>query len=256
MPAHDWTRVSAGVFHHVHTTWIAELARALNLNQGALPEDYYAQAEQVAGEIGPDVIALERVEPPGASGGPRGAPAGAIAVADAPPQDRTTGTADEAEVYARKRKTLVIRHQSGDRVVALLEIVSPGNEDRERSWRRFVDKACSALLSGIHLLVVDLHPPGRHDPAGVHGAIWAELSATPYEAPGERPLTLASYEAAAAPRCYVEPLAVGGRLPDMPLFLEEGWYVAAPLEATYEAAYRAVPRRWRDVLEAPGGGAA
>ena len=27
MPVHDWTRVDAGVFHHFHLMWIAELAR-------------------------------------------------------------------------------------------------------------------------------------------------------------------------------------------------------------------------------------
>jgi hypothetical protein len=37
----------------------------------------------------------------------------------------------------------------------------------------------------------------------------------------------------------------------MPLFLTEELYVNVPLEATYQAAYRGVPKRWRDVLEAP-----
>ena len=35
----------------------------------------------------------------------------------------------------------------------------------------------------------------------------------------------------------------------MPLFLEPEMYVNVPLEATYRAAYRGVPRRWRQVLE-------
>jgi hypothetical protein len=30
-----------------------------------------------------------------------------------------------------------------------------------------------------------------------------------------------------------------------------GWYVSLPLEATYQAARRGVPRRFRDVLEPP-----
>ena len=36
----------------------------------------------------------------------------------------------------------------------------------------------------------------------------------------------------------------------MPLFLEPELYVNVPLEATYQAAYRGVPRRWKTVLEA------
>ena len=36
---------------------------------------------------------------------------------------------------------------------------------------------------------------------------------------------------------------------DMPLYLTPEFYVNVPLETTYRAAYDAVPRRWRDVLE-------
>jgi hypothetical protein len=38
---------------------------------------------------------------------------------------------------------------------------------------------------------------------------------------------------------------------DMPLFLEPEVYVEVPLELTYLAAYRGVPRRWQRVLDAP-----
>src|SRR5437764_13416103 len=57
MPVHDWTRVSAGTFHDFHVAWIAELRRTLN--GGLLPRGYYALAEQVAGEIIPDVLTLQ-----------------------------------------------------------------------------------------------------------------------------------------------------------------------------------------------------
>src|SRR3954468_15049224 len=60
MPAHDWTRVTAGTFHSFHLGWIAELTRALN--GGLLPSDYYALAEQRAAEFEPDLLALERRE--------------------------------------------------------------------------------------------------------------------------------------------------------------------------------------------------
>jgi hypothetical protein len=48
----------------------------------------------------------------------------------------------------------------------------------------------------------------------------------------------------------VQPVAVGDRLPDMPLFLEPGAHVLLPLNVTYERAFAALPRRWRRVLEA------
>lgn len=63
------------------------------------------------------------------------------------------------------------------------------------------------------------------------------------------PLTLASYTAGLPVKAYLEHLALGGVLPNMPLFLHSDRYVSVPLEATYDAAYRGVPAFWRDVLE-------
>src|SRR5262245_16593207 len=56
MPVHDWPRIYAGVFDHLHVTWLVELARALN--RGLLPAGYYALGEQVIGGAVPDVLTL------------------------------------------------------------------------------------------------------------------------------------------------------------------------------------------------------
>jgi hypothetical protein len=250
MPIHDWTRVTAGTWHDFHLAWIAEIRNALN--GGILPTDYYAQAEQIAGPLGPDVLTLQMpdtsangddVLPPSPAGG-------GVAVAVAPPRMRMTAEA-EMDDYLFKRRTLVIRHASGDRIVALLELVSPGNKASRHGLRSFVEKAVEALYRGYHLLIVDLFPPGPRDPHGIHGAIWAEFSDAPFELPAGEPLTLAAYSAGPRKRAYVEPTAVGREMIDMPLFLEPEIYVNVPLEATYQAAYRGVPRRWQRVLEAP-----
>ena len=50
---------------------------------------------------------------------------------------------------------------------------------------------------------------------------------------------------------YVEPFAVGDLLPEMPLFLEPGWYVLLPLEVTYRASWDVLPRELRDMVEPP-----
>jgi hypothetical protein len=47
MPLHDWTRVDAGIFHAFHVAWLPEIQGILN--DGLLPEGYYALAEQHAG---------------------------------------------------------------------------------------------------------------------------------------------------------------------------------------------------------------
>jgi hypothetical protein len=50
-------------------------------------------------------------------------------------------------------------------------------------------------------------------------------------------------------RAFIEPVAVGDPLPDMPLFLDDDFYVNVPLEETYRAAFEVQPKRWRRVLE-------
>lgn len=249
MPIHDWTRVTAGTWHDFHLAWIAEIRNALN--GGILPADYYAQAEQIAGPLGPDVLTLQVPDAPVNGDASSPSPTGeGVAVGVAPPRMRMTAEA-EMDDYVLKRRTLIIRHASGDRIVALLEIVSPGNKASRHGLRSFVEKAVEALYRGYHLLIVDLFPPGRRDPNGIHGAIWAELCDAPFELPAGEPLILAAYSAGSRKRAYVEPTAVGRELMDMPLFLEEDIYVNVPLESTYRAAYRGVPRRWQRVLEAP-----
>src|SRR5687768_3253325 len=83
MPIHDWTRVSAGTFHHFHGAWIQLLSHVLN--HGILPEGFYALAEQVAGGMIPDVLTLQAVDndPSGNGGSPGG---GGTAVAESPPK--------------------------------------------------------------------------------------------------------------------------------------------------------------------------
>lgn len=248
MPIHDWTRVTAGTWHAFHLSWISEIQEALN--NGLLPPDYYSQAEQIAGPLGPDVLTLQEIEEEPTNGAAPQSNDSGIAVALAPPRMRIS---DEAEMndYVLKRRTLVIRHSSGDRIIALLEIVSPGNKAAKHALRSFVDKAVEALYRGYHLLIVDLFPPTRRDPHGIHAAIWGEFSDNPAPLPPGEPLTLAAYSAGPVKRAYVEPTAVGRELIDMPLFLTPDVYINVPLEATYQAAYRGVPRRWREVLEKP-----
>jgi hypothetical protein len=147
------------------------------------------------------------------------------------------------------RKTLTIRHVSGDRIVALLEITSPANKDRRDHVEEFVDKIEAALHQGIHVLLVDLFAPKKHDPHGIHGKIWERLGDESDPLPVGEPMTLASFVAASPVRAYLEHLAVGRSLPEMPLFLDPEHYINAPLEATYRAAWRGTPERWRQVVE-------
>jgi Protein of unknown function (DUF4058) len=242
MPIHDWTRVSAGIYYDFHVTWIPELKNTLN--KGLLPPDYYALAEQDATDIGPDVLTLHV----NGHGEQHAAGAGPTTVAVAPPKVRFTAQT-EMDYYAQKRRSLVIRHSSDDQIIAIIEILSPGNKAGRHAFRAFIDKAVAALQHGYHLLLVDLFPPTARDPQGIHGAIWSELTDDSYRAPADKPLTLVAYAAGPTTRAYVEPVALADELPDMPLFLDAQSYVSVPLGKTYQTALEGVPRRWRDVLE-------
>ena len=234
--------VEAGIFHAFHVAWIGEIQKSLN--GGLLPKGYYALAEQHAGQAIADVLTLHSGQPPLDPWTPPPDTGGGTAVAEAPPKVRRHQTI-EANMLLKQR-TVAIRHVSGHHLVALIEIVSPANKDRAQSIYGFVQKAASALYLGVHLLVVDVFPPTAHDSRGIHGAIWDSIQSTdqPYDLPLDEPMTLAAYVAGPQIEAYLEHLAVGAALPEMPLFLRRERYVGVPLEATYQAAFDGMPGFW------------
>jgi hypothetical protein len=245
MPIHDWTRVDAGLFHAFHQRWISALSDALN--GGTLPRDYFALAEQnIRGPI-PDVLTLH-LSPGSDEPGPD---AGTFAVATAQPQTRLIRRS-EADIYLEKVNRITVRHRHGN-VVAVIEIVSPGNKASRAEFQAFVKKSAELLRQRVHLLVVDLFPPGRRDPQGIHKAIWDEFLEEELERPPDKPLTLAAYDAGPPQVAYVEFVAVGDALPEMPLFLQPENYVRAPLEETYQAAWKVFPAALKGLLETPPG---
>lgn len=250
MPMHDWTQVPDGIFHAFHHRWISAISDALNA--GVLPPDMYAMPEQSAARYSPDVLTLQSSRPHDPEeNGTGGAPVSTATALQTRPTTRFTAEA-EPGFYHRKKSLVAVRHVSGDRIVALVEIVSPGNKASQYPLDTFVRKACDFIESRVHLLILDPFPPGPRDPDGVHALIWREFDREPFHLPADKPLTLVAYESDIVTRSYIEPVAVGDRLPDMPLFLVPDGCVMVPLEATYQAAFDVQPRRWRDVLSPPG----
>lgn len=173
-----------------------------------------------------------------------------VAVLDATPRVHLSQEASlEAAFYLAKRRTLVIRRATGDRIVALVEIVSPSNKHNRDEIESFVDKVLAALRQGIHVLVIDPFPPTRHDPQGIHGLMWEELGEPPFDLPADRRLTMVSYCAKSPIMAYVEPTRVRLALTERPMFLTKTQYIRMPLEATYMQAWAGVPQRWRSVVE-------
>src|SRR5262249_19552831 len=119
MGIHDWTRVPAGLFHHFHQDWTIEIARTLN--RGRLPKGVEALVEQRAGPLESDVLAIERRQNP-----PRWESNGGLATMPHPStrivrRSPTTNFADRA-------KRVVVKHHLG-RIIAVIEILSPGNKN-------------------------------------------------------------------------------------------------------------------------------
>lgn len=239
MPIHDWNKVPAGIFHAMYHRWISAISDFLNT--GTLPTGYYALPEQQAGGLGPDVLTLQaRGGGADVIGASDRVPSGTAILLRSPPQARFVAEA-EVEAYRRKKNSIVVRHVSGDRVVAVLEILSPGNKAGVYALRQFVENACNLLEQRIHLLIVDPFPPGPRDPNGLHAAIWEEFQGQTFALPKDKPLTVAAYECDLATRAYIEPVAVGDLLPVMPLFLAPGAHVPLPLEDTYQTAFSTLP---------------
>ena len=225
MPMHDWTRVTAGMYHDFHLDWISTIKK--RLNGGILPPGYRAMAEQVMGSVEPDVVGLRK----------RGAnDDGLIATLARQPVARMVGESLKRR-YAAKANRIAIHHKLGQ-IVAVIELVSPGNKSSRRDFGQFLDKAAALIDRGIHLLIVDPFPPTRRDPRGIHRAIWDKIARDEdsFAFSATKPLTVASYRADPF-AAFVESIAVGDSLPDMPLFLDSVHHIEVPLEECYQETW-------------------
>ncbi len=201
-------------------------------------------AEQIIGGPEPDVVTLQRNDFDFTSTG-----GGTATLTDAPRQPQTSYVIPvETERYAAKANRVVIRHSLG-RVVAVIELVSPGNKDSRHALRSFVEKTVDLIYDNINLLIIDPFPPSPRDPQGIHKAIWDEITDEPFELPTDKQLTLVAYQTAPIKTAYVEPIAIGSIIPAMPLFLQNEFYINVPLEETYMETWNVLPQELRDLVD-------
>jgi hypothetical protein len=240
MPMHDWSGIPAGLFHDFHQTWSIQIKLALNA--GILPRGLSALVEQRSGPRESDVLAIESL------GGLRSefSNDGGMATT-ATPVTRFVGRSSK-QIYAARANRIVVKHRLG-RTIAVIEIVSPRNKDSRAALREFVEKAVDFLRAGIHVLVIDLFPPTPRDPFGMHKAIWDEIEEKDFAFPDGKDRILASYETGEVQADYVEAIGVDDILPEMPLFLRNGWQVPVPLESTYLATWNTSPEEFRVAVE-------
>ena len=199
--------------------------------------------EQVIGGPEPDVVALEiNSDSPNDLGG---------GVALAEPQVKPAASImmqTDFDKYARKANRILVRHELG-KVLAVIELISPGNKNSAHAIRSLVGKLADLLFQEIHLLIVDPFPPSPRDPQGVHGLLWSEICDDSFELPADRPLTVASYQSEPTVTAWIEPCAVGMDLPTMPLFLRGEYCVNLPLETSYWETWNLLPKELKRVVE-------
>lgn len=240
MPVHDWNRVHPGIFHDFHHEWISVTRRELNrILHGS---DYYALAEQVVSGFGPDVLTLklptnEPVVPVArnSSLSVMVAPQSKIAIQSAPGW------------YTSRKKSVVVRHVSDHSIVAVLEIVSPGNKTSQRAISAITSKIQSLLTNRIHVSFVDVFPPTALAPQGLHPIVWEDAGGDCFAFDPTQPLLSAAYVAVEY-RAYLDPFAIGESLPSLPVFLTPFEHITVDMETTYRVAFEAVADVWQQVL--------
>jgi Protein of unknown function (DUF4058) len=153
--------------------------------------------------------------------------------------------AEEAEGPAgsRPERAAVEIHatEGGRTLLAAIELVSPGNKDRESKRRQFAAKCVTYLGRGIGLVVLDVVTSRQ---GNLHNELTTLLG---LEASLRMPADVSLYAVSYRPlrrdqvdqiETWPMPLAVGRPLPTVPLSLAAEWCVAVDLEGPYLEACR------------------
>jgi hypothetical protein len=212
-----------------HGRWAAALADLLN---ETLPADYFAEFQVTLGtRIEVDVATFNETGSPDSSDSGGGAVA-APAQVWAPP----VPTAVFPAIFPDDLEIRVYSSVAGPTLVAAIELVSPGNKDRDESRRAFVAKCASYLQRGIGLIVVDI-VTSRH--ANLHDELMTFLR---HSAEPMFPTPTHLYATAYGPvrreerneiDLWRETLELGGALPTLPLAVRGLGCVPVNLESTY-----------------------
>jgi hypothetical protein len=220
-----------------HGQWPAMIVIALNR---WLPKRYVAGPSVHLGsaiEIGVATYETDDTQPPTAEGTQDG---GGIATAVwAPPQPTLAVATDPPgqETY----EVRVYDTETGERLVAAVEIVSPANKDRPEHRRAFVAKCAALLQEGVCVAIVDFVTTrtsnlyrqlmeflGQPDSSFLDDAPSLYAVALRWTNKADQWIL----------ETWVNPLVLGRPLPTLPLWLAEDFSVPLELEPSYEETRR------------------
>ena len=148
MPMHDWSKIEPGTYHDFHYAWIGSIRIALNT--GILPSGYIAMAEQYVGSPEVDLMTLKTDLDEDGEDYQTKASSDSSGVLTMPKPVASYVFQSAYKDFARKLNRIVIRKGLG-KVVAVIELVSPGNKHSQHEMTSFIEKAQSLIDAGIHL---------------------------------------------------------------------------------------------------------
>lgn len=236
MPLFDHFHPPLYPHHHwesFDSNWATRIADGI---AALLPPDFQVEEHTHAGpgfEI--DVATFEEETKNSGAAGP--ALATRAAAAYAPPVPDGTVPAAFLDTF----EVRVFSTTAGLTLVAVIELVSPGNKDRPAERRAFAAKCASYLAQGVSLIIIDVVTSRQ---ANLHNDLIHVMQASPdLEFPAETLLYAAAYRPVRRGEqeeidVWLRQLAVGAALPTLPLRLTGDLFVPVDFEAAYQEACR------------------
>jgi hypothetical protein len=210
-----------------HGWWAATIAGSLN--EHLLPSEYFAEFQVTLGtRVEVDAATLTEAD-------------ASEAAVQTRPWAPPTPVAIMPAVFPDDLEVRVFHGEGGPTLVAAIELVSPGNKDRDETRRAFAAKCAAYLQRGIGLIVVDIVTT-RH--ANLHDELMALMGhADGLRFPAPAPLYATAYRPAHRKDrneidLWREPLALGQPMPTLPLAVRSLGCLPIDLEAIYMEACR------------------
>jgi hypothetical protein len=151
--------------------------------------------------------------------------------------------------HEARANTAIVCCEADDKVVAAVWPITSGDRNSRRGSTNVISRVVEFTRAGVHVLLLDLIPMIPGEQQDIPASIWRDLTGREMNAAQDKPLSIVSFECGPETNAYIEPLAVGDSLREMPLFIDVGIYVSVSLEITYQSAFGGLPERWRHVLD-------
>ncbi len=215
-----------------HSYWTGALV--YQLNKSLLPKEYIAIPQvKISTSVEVDVATLEKEN--GIAFGSSEGNGGVATAVYAPPHPPLSFTVDFGDLDLFE---IQVKEEDTQKLVAAIELVSPGNKDRPATRQAFVRKCATYLQERISIMVVDIVTSRS---GNLHADLVTLLGpATDLELNDPTLLYAVAYrtlltKGKARVEAWLEVLDLNKQLPILPLWLAEDVAVPVDLEQSYLA---------------------